>query len=510
MRAFALFITCTYFLTSSATSIRASEPSQAPAQPSGKEGRAHSGGDSCARCHKNAPQKTATSKTHSFSCSHCHQGNPASSVEQEAHTGLIAQPAHPFSMGQICGPCHPEQVAGVSRSIHTTLAKEVNQVRTAFGATTQLAGLTDIPVADTPANSLELADDLLRRLCLRCHLYSSGDPYPLVGHGAGCAACHLDFKAGAPATHSFIAVPDDKQCLQCHYSNWVGADYHGRYEHDFNEEYRTPYITKDPTVRPYGIEYHQLVPDIHQQKGLICVDCHSGAELMNTQKKARILCQDCHLQQRLENALPPRVSYNDGRYLLSSQGTKKNHEIPLMRHPAHTAARDNKISCQACHAQWAFNDSGTHLLRNDTNEHDAFWKLTTQGSWEVEKILTHNLNSSPSAMLPPTMRDKISGEEKKGIWHQGYTMRRWEQVQLGRDENGWISVMRPVLDLHLSWIDEARRVRFDAVPALAPTDGSPLSSPSANGLRPYVPHTTGPAGMFYQQRIQAFLRTEKK
>ncbi len=466
----------------------------------------------CYGCHGAYQKKTENDDAHDFSCSNCHGGDPASKSQQGAHAGLIAQPAHPKSMLQTCGPCHLEQVTGVSQSVHASLSKEVNQVRAAFGAAfgakNELAGLTHIPIYDTPETPLALADDLLRRLCLRCHLYSSGDPYPLVGHGTGCAACHFNFNAGAPATHSFLATPDDKQCLQCHYGNWVGADYHGRYEHDFNEEYRTPYITKDPIVRPYGIEYHQLVPDIHQQKGLICVDCHTGAELMDTQKTATILCQDCHAQQRLETSLPANVSQHEGRYLLFSKGTKRKHDIPLMHHSAHTIAPNDEITCQACHAQWAFNDTGTHLLRNDTNEHDAFWKLTTQGSWEVEKILTYNLNSNASDDIPPTMRDKINGEEKKGIWHQGYTMRRWETIQLGRDEKGRIAVMRPVLDLHLSWIDETRKVRFDAVPAMPPTNAPNPPSSSAQGLRPYTPHTTGSAGIFYRQRLQKFYREE--
>lgn len=177
-----------------------------------------------------------------------------------------------------------------------------------------------------------------------------------------------------------------------------------------------------------------------------------------------------------------------------------SNEIPLMRDPAHTASYKDAVNCQVCHAQWAFNDTGNHLLRNDTKEYDDFWKLTTQGSWEVENFLEYNLNPDYSTTLAPTMLDKISGEEKKGIWYQGYTMRRWESVQLGRDTNGRISVMRPVLDLHLSWIDEEGKVRFDAIQGQAA---------NKKGLEPYIPHTTGPAGIFYRQRLLDFYRLEE-
>ena len=446
----------------------------------------------CKRCHS-----AHLDKSHDFSCSTCHGGNEAGNDQKSAHAGLIAQPAHPTSMARTCGQCHSDQVAGAAHSLHFTLENKVNLVRKSFGAVEALTDLTQIPVADAPETALQLADDLLRRRCLRCHTYSSGDPYPYVKHGTGCAACHLDFTNGSPTSHSFLATPGDKQCLQCHYGNWVGADYHGRFEHDFNEEYRTPHTSKEPFARPYGVEYHQLIPDIHQQRGMICVDCHTGAELMNRQKTAAILCQDCHLQQNLEQSLPLNVSRENSTYLLYSKGDKRQHQIPLMRDPAHTAYQD-AIACQVCHAQWAFNDTGNHLLRNDTRAYDEFWKLTTQGSWEVENFLEYNLNPDYSTTLAPTMLDKISGEEKKGIWYQGYTMRRWETVALGRDTNGRMSVMRPVLDLHLSWINERYNVRFDAI----------QGQTADQGLEPYTPHTTGPAGMFYRQRLQNFLRLE--
>ncbi len=56
-----------------------------------------------------------------------------------------------------------------------------------------------------------------------------------------------------------------------------------------------------------------------------------------------------------------------------------------------------------------------------------------------------------------------------------------------------------MLDFALSWIDEEEEVRFDSV--------VPLSN--HGGLRPYTPHTTGPAGLFYNERIRFFIENEK-
>jgi hypothetical protein len=59
--------------------------------------------------------------------------------------------------------------------------------------------------------------------------------------------------------------------------------------------------------------------------------------------------------------------------------------------------------------------------------------------------------------------------------------------------------MRPVLDLHLSWIDEEHKVHFDAI----------QDQTGNKGLQPYTPHTTGPAELFYRQRLHDFYQLEK-
>ena len=168
-----------------------------------------------------------------------------------------------------------------------------------------------------------------------------------------------------------------------------------------------------------------------------------------------------------------------------------------MQHPAHEEQTEN-ITCQACHAQWTFNDFGKHFLRSDTDDFDIWSNLSVQGNIEVETIIENN-NDWDRTELPAQMTDKITGEPVVGLWHKGFTMRRWETITLGRDDKGNITTMRPMLDFSLSWIDEEELVRFDSVLSQAPN----------MGLRPYVPHTTGPAGLFYKERIEQFLAKER-
>jgi hypothetical protein len=114
----------------------------------------------------------------------------------------------------------------------------------------------------------------------------------------------------------------------------------------------------------------------------------------------------------------------------------------------------------------------------------------------VETFLEHNLYSDEDE-LDTTMRDSINGRRKDGIWYMGYTRRRWEDLLIDRDSDGIIKVFRPILDLRISAVNSAGELLFDNVQG------------NGSGLLPYTPHTTGPAGLFYEQRFQRLLSGEQ-
>jgi hypothetical protein len=443
----------------------------------------------CIDCHS-----IHTDTNHQQPCISCHKGNNQAQDRDDAHLGFVPSPAHPDHLVESCGSCHADITGRITDSLHFTLRNSTNLFRKAFGAENELASFLDTPKDNDPESVLELADDLLRRRCFRCHPYNSGDAYPAVSHGTGCASCHMAFTEGKTESHSFQR-PGDAQCLACHYGNYVGFDYYGRFEHDFNYEYRTPFTTKNKYFRPYGLEYHQLKPDIHQIRGLLCIDCHKGEELMKKGGK-KPSCEKCHSSKELQRSLPAEVENRQGLFILHGRDGK-DHTIPLMQHPAHEGQTEN-ITCQACHAQWTFSDFGKHFLRSDTDDFTAWANLSVQGSFELETILDNN-NDFDKPELPAQMTDKLTGEPEIGLWHKGLTMRRWESPILGRDDKGRITTMRPLLDYFLSWMDEEENVRFDSVQSQAPD----------MGMRPYVPHTTGPAGFFYKEHIEQFLAKER-
>ncbi len=436
----------------------------------------------CKSCH----QKIKADQNHSFSCTECHGGNNSSSEADKAHVNLIKRPAHPSSMAATCGKCHQEQTKEWQNSSHFTLKNKVNKFRNHFGADEKINSLQEIP--EHPMNDhtiIALSDDLLRRQCLRCHVYVAGDDYDNTHRATGCGACHLDRTKDNRKNHSFLKNPGDKQCLSCHYGNKVGSDYYGWYEHDYNWEYRTPYgFGKDLySYRPYGLEQHQLRPDIHQQKGLVCIDCHSGKELKGTLKQRK--CQSCHDWQ---NNKPEYDNLKvTGQQLILSGKNGKQYIVPQLTNPAHGKYGD-KVSCQVCHAQWSFNDSTTHLLRTEDNDLEQWQKLTVQGNSWTENLLEHNLFSDGDE-IPIVSLDYISGKIKPGIWLQGYTERRWEKMIIKKDQDNVIKVFRPILDLQISVVDADGNTILDN------------QKGTGNGMMPYTPHTTGKAGAFYQQRF---------
>ncbi|MBU0675679.1 MAG: hypothetical protein KJ950_13640 [Proteobacteria bacterium] len=438
------------------------------------------GQSSCLSCHP-----VTLDDNHSLSCTICHQGDATVNDLTHAHIGLIIHPAAPDRMVQSCSPCH-SQVNDIGHSLHYTVATEINTVRRHFGADQELTSAADIPDNNTPSTLLELVDDLLRRSCLHCHISSPGDDYDGVQRGTGCAACHLSYENGRLKSHVFQRRPADTNCLHCHYANRVGSDYYGLFEHDFKDEYRTPYRPDgEYPERPFGVERHHLTPDVHQQAGLSCVDCHSGAELM--QGATPLSCAGCHLWRPGSPVPAANLSEQDSRLFITTRNAGQQLPIPPANSPVHQMFT-GQADCTVCHAQWSFFDRGHALLRMDLNEFEEWSYLIVQSSFEVENTLLTNLYGDE--LLPPVMTDKLTGLEKPGIWLQGYSLRRWERVVIGRGKDGRLAVMRPILDLQLSWVNDQGETVFDSIQGKGPT------------LLPYTPHTIGPAGAFYRLRLR--------
>jgi hypothetical protein len=95
---------------------------------------------------------------------------------------------------------------------------------------------------------------------------------------------------------------------------------------------------------------------------------------------------------------------------------------------------------------------------------------------------------SPDKWEPPFSRDWLTGELRPGAWFRGWTDRRWEDPPLGMDYRGKISVMRPMYQYVVSYVDANESLLLDRQ---IPTTGSGKPGLIVN---PYAPHTTSRIG----------------
>ncbi len=405
----------------------------------------------CLDCHK-----IKLDDKHSFSCTVCHQGKEPAPSATVAHKNLLARPAAPAFMEKTCGSCHPEKTRALKKAPHFTLEKEINLVLKAFGLSTVSSPLA-LKEPEQIQNLEDLVHDLLRRRCLRCHLYYEGDSYAETRRGLGCAACHLPYGNGGLESHTFLSSPPDRNCLHCHYGNRVGFDYYGMFEHDYPYQFRSPLLEGELPPRPWGVEFHEMQPDVHLEAGMPCLACHTGSELMEGQKGPQ--CTDCHRN------LP-------GKF--------------------HAPQVLQKAQCSTCHATWSFQDQGTYLLLHYEPDWEEWAEFYAQGSSEVEEIISNYFREGKAKAL---MKDKFSGRLKAGIWFLGFKKRRFAEIPLGRDDKGRLSVMRPLLDLHLSLVTPEEEVLFDNI-----SPSKIKKDPKARYL-PYSPHTIGQADYFRTQKV---------
>jgi len=498
---------------------------------------------SCVECHPHAP----------FSCSGCHRGCEDQNNQAEAHEGLVTNPADFSNSGFVCGRCHNKQTHRVSQSLMNTMAGIINPTRYLWGAQPDpgpryavkaIKGLSALPGAD---GSGRLVDDLLRRRCLRCHPGIKGTGGYGEYRAAGCAACHMLYEdtgsgpnrksllpgeRGRPMAHRLTTAIPTSQCLHCHHGNRVGADYVGLFERD--QYYAYNFEDTDPWQPQlvYGQTHHRLLPDIHHERGMHCIDCHPVEEIMGDGKihscsadQVGIRCTDCHglpgkppetvevtsadtrvLKRADTNEnyilspgqkviitskghLLANTSEKNGKFFLTSKVDGRIHPIPILGLPGTGPLNHNipghldRMACTACHAAWSFQDLGLHLIRLDRPDYGPWARLMRQSDPQARKTLEQNLVKSPEQWRYPVSRDWLTGVSRPGIWLGGYSLRRWEGRILGINNRKRISIMRPQHQYWVSHVDANGQVRLDSVIPRT-TDGR-----QALAWNPYAPHT---------------------
>jgi len=497
----------------------------------------------CLRCHKGIEP---ISPDHPFKCAVCHlRPKDSQGKALTDHEGIVRNPSAPENMEIFCIKCHEKEIKQVKNSLHSTMAGVINQTRYLWGAQERAAPaiyglsgpLKPLPEADPsiyPETPAMLVDDFLRRRCLRCHIHTKGIESAGLYRGTGCAACHVLYnndgqyrgrdqaidrsKKGYPAKHTFTKRIPNAQCMHCHNPNHVGADYEGLFEYDYNASYRSPMVNGKLRGTTYGSNHHHLAKDIHAEKGLWCIDCHTRKDVMGDghtysyeMEVPKRSCTDCHggfnnTAPDLTNRAIRKVS---GEFLFISKNNMKKHRLPLFSADStgHRIQAHARVRCSACHAQWSYQDYGMSVMREGVINDYKWWNLTAQGDPYLQKKLKKYVES-PDTVYPVSM-DRLSGKENLGIWSVGWRFRRWEQMPLGVDHAGSYSILRPLYQYLITYVDRAGNVPLDSV---APSRGDGTGKGWA--FMPYVPHTTAPFGRAcnacHQNRVAAGLGIQEE
>ena len=424
----------------------AQAPSPLPAPLPTVQGRP----DGCLVCHRGVTGLGNSHSPEAVGCASCHGGDVLTLDKQRAHAGMAVIPGNLADAAKSCGrsSCHQSIIPRVERSVMTTMAGVVAVDRMIFGEPAAPAGGA---VPDVRALGHSPADTHLRQLCAGCHLGAKKTelgPNTENARGGGCVACHLSYDraglaalesyqsrkatgaADPPARHPSISLDiGNGQCFGCHSrSGRISTSYEG-----WHEMHDPPAAASDPG-RPMPSRYRvleddrvfeRIVPDIHHERGLDCIDCHTANEVMGDGKahaskhgQLRIGCEDCHarpgatlasvptaqldpesrriiaLRGWIDTGREPRAVGRSGEPLLNvvvepsgrSRMIRKRtgERLPLKPMAAVCAegGGHRRLSCGSCHSAWAPRCVTCHTSFDPQGEgYDALAEADVTGAW---------------------------------------------------------------------------------------------------------------------------------
>jgi len=397
-------------------------------------------GLSCVDCH--GGDATATS------LSAAHVKAPATRAEDERVLPLerdlawlqFRNPMDLRVVARTCGTCHAEACANLRVSLHGTTAGHLSDGFYEMGLSPERGGrygvfaesgaphpggamreLQQVPPFQERLARDELAThftDLPRKECMQCHLWSEGRAVRgRVGfdgdyRGAGCAACHVGYavdglsrsadptarrsEPGHPREHRMTAAPTTQTCTSCHYGDAsIGLHFRGLSQLPPNAPGgpEIPGTTRQQLNRAFYLNDPAIVPpDIHHEKGLHCIDCHTLSDVMGDgrlhgqmEHAVEISCSACHgtfsepSSLVTERGTPLEHLRREGQQvILTSKVDGREHVVPQVAElvdPTHAsfnrdAARamtavHEGLECYACHAGWNTNLLGFHFSRQE-------------------------------------------------------------------------------------------------------------------------------------------------
>lgn len=393
--------------------------------------------ESCFDCHNQFDGFSTYHNPKIIGCTSCHLGNKHQKEKEKAHHGMVLIPGNLKDADRTCGTCHKEQLKKINTSLMTTNSGLVAVNKFVFGEAANPNGTYHINnINFTPA------EKHLRDLCANCHLGTEKKEFGAIhqkSRGGGCNACHLNYttkniaelntynisrKKKLPTAHPELNLAiSNEHCFGCHSrSSRISTNYEGwsetllkQYEVINKKGFR---VLDDKRV------FAQQEADVHHQKGMLCIDCHTSHEVMGDGKSnihqedaVSIQCVDCHFSEKPKTTTIDKLDAESlkiialRKYDLKSTKivVKQKNNQPIInvyvddqnngvmiskkdgkKHPlskqASVCEKDKvhtNLTCSSCHTSWASKCIGCHNQydKNDKMGFDLLDMRYVKGQW---------------------------------------------------------------------------------------------------------------------------------
>ena len=258
----------------------------------------------------------------------------------------------------------------------------------------------------------------MAKSCFRCHLNDFGENTFRGDHrSSGCSACHVSYNKDGlsedsdptldknfsprPQKHQMTSTPPVDTCTTCHYRGArIGINFQG-YRESAGSGHNPPHAVPlaenlhGHDLNFYLVDedsrnnYDETPPDIHFEKGLICVDCHGIEDVhgdghlpSEIGPRVKVQCEDCHGDANSKAQADPkrRLELRDDEIIFRRKKDDLEVIVPqvidsiTISHPKFSSFAQqgmganergfnhlDEIECSTCHSSWAPSCYGCHV-----------------------------------------------------------------------------------------------------------------------------------------------------
>ncbi|PLX96719.1 MAG: cytochrome C [Desulfuromonas sp.] len=444
----------------------------------------------CEYCHSGLE---LASETHQ-NCIDCHGGDETLTDKKAAHESMYGprNPSAPKFWDKTCGKCHRYQFDRVRSNLMLTNTGFIKNIRLTWeGGEEYLYATLEQKLYDAEGNPVEhhsvlelrnLAGELYRKYCSLCHIGIESHRSWKGSHASGCAACHFPFNDNGTyqgtdlalkntwphsASHKMEPLPSNEVCFRCHNrSGRIALSYQGMNDGN-NGLVPVSNGFPGPNMITGARNATHIQGDIHYDKGMDCIDCHTSRDVMgdgyayeNMYLQTEVACEDCHgsgdetprfetVQRENHDAVREsrsykrrvktgdqliltskgrpysNVFYRDGQVVVVGKRDGQEHfSKQITGTPEHQIAGHERMECYACHSAAVPQCFGCHT------EYDR-----------SQKGMDHML-----------------GRETWGKFSEGEDYRSLYPFSLALDQRGKIAPMTPGCQTFLTVIDHRGEV----------------------------------------------------